>query len=98
MNSHSSELITAYKLVHQYWLIRDPQIRANMINGVGPMKLVKNRMNYSLWPGKRTIKQPDEYNEYTREVNQGAQSDEDGILAFATANQQVLVCNWNTGQ
>ena len=35
-----------------------------MTNGVGPMKLVKNRMNYSLFEGKRTIKHPDEYDKY----------------------------------
>jgi len=62
------------------------------------MGLVLNRMNYSLWSGKRSIKQPDEYDTYKNETIPGSQSDENGILAFATASQQVLVCNWNTGQ
>ena len=61
------------------------------------MQLVKNRMNYSYWAGKRSVKQPDEYDTYQNQVQPGAQQEEDGILAFATANQQVLVSNWNTG-
>ena len=59
-------MVTAYKLVHQHWLIRDSNVRFNMINGVGPMRLVKNRMNYSLWAGKRTLKQADEWDDYNR--------------------------------
>ena len=56
MNGHAADLVTAYKLIHQHWLIKDGNTRQNMINGVGPMRLVKNRMNYSLWNGKRTLK------------------------------------------
>ena len=44
-----------------------------------------------------SVKQPDEYDTYRNQVQPGAQQEEDGILAFATANQQVLVSNWNTG-
>ena len=62
--SQAFDLVSTYKLVHQHWLIKDPQLRANMTNGVGPMKLVKNRLNFSLFQGKRSIKQPDEYDRY----------------------------------
>ena len=55
-------------------------------------------MNYSLWPGKRVLKQPDEFDIYSQTTVKGAESTEDGILAFVTANQQVLVPNWNIGQ
>ena len=58
-----------------------------MINGVGPMRLVKNRMNYSLWAGKRTLKQADEWDDYNRQTIKGSETEEDGILAFATANE-----------
>ena len=69
-----------------------------MTNGVGPMALVKNKMDYALWSGKRTLKQPDEYDSYRGQTIKGVEIEEDGILAFATANEQVLVPNWNTGQ
>ena len=69
-----------------------------MTNGVGPMRYVKNHMNYSLWSGKRTYKQPDDYDRYGNLVATGEELEEDGMLAFATANQQVLVTNWNAGQ
>ena len=62
------------------------------------MRYVKNHMNYSLWSGKRTYKQPDDYDRYGNLVATGEELEEDGILAFATANQQVLVTNWNAGQ
>ena len=61
MNSQSCDLVTAYKLLHQHYLIKDNNIRNNMINGVGPFNIVNNRMNYDIWRGKRTIKQPDEW-------------------------------------
>ena len=64
MNGHAADLVTAYKLIHQHWLIKDANTRQTMINGVGPMRLVKNRMTYSLWAGKRTLKQPDEWDSY----------------------------------
>ena len=69
-----------------------------MINGVGPMRLVKNRMNYALWEGRRSIKYADEFDNNRNAVIKGGENEEDGILAFATANHQVLVTNWNTGQ
>lgn len=68
-----------------------------MANGCGPMHFVKNHMNYSLWSGKRSIKHPDEFDNYGNLIANGDENEEDGILAFATANQQVLVTNWNTG-
>ena len=68
-----------------------------MINGVGPMSYVKNRLSYDVWRGKRTIKQPDEWDSL-RGVNiQGPEMVEDGILAFATAHEQVIIPNWNIG-
>lgn len=45
MASSMYDLVSAYKLVHQHWLIKDVNKRHNMINGVGPMGIVKNRMN-----------------------------------------------------
>ena len=86
MNSQISEVITSYKLVHQHWLIKDPNLRANMTNGIGPMNLVKNRLNFALWPGKRRIKQPDEYDNFRGQLIEGSEQEEDGILCFATAN------------
>jgi len=70
-----------------------------MINGVGPMGFVKNRMNYDLWRGKRVLLHPDYQDNNYRPGNQpGQEVEEDGILAFATANEQVLVVNWNAGE
>lgn len=57
-----------------------------MINGVGPMKLVRNRMDFCKWSGKRTYKVPDEWDNYRSQIVKGAEKEEDGILAFATAN------------
>ena len=86
MNASSSEMVTAYKLIQQHWLIADSQLRFSMTNGVGPMRSVKNHMNYSLWSGKRSIKFPDEFDNYGNLVARGEEQEEDGILAFATAN------------
>ena len=56
-----------------------------MINGCGPMRMVKGHMNYSLWSGKRSIKHPDEHDDYGNLISRGEENEEDGILAFATA-------------
>ena len=61
-------------------------MRHSMINGVGPMHMVKNRMNFAYWPGKRTLAKPDEWDNYRGQTVKGADTEEDGILAFATAN------------
>ena len=44
------------------------------------------------------MKLPDEFDIYSQTTIKGAEVTEDGILAFVTANQQVLVSNWNIGQ
>ena len=98
MNSQTCDLISSYKLVQQHWLIREQNLRMSMINGIGPMNQVKNKLCYALWPGKRTVKYPDEWDSYRSQAVRGQEVEEDGILAFATANQQVLVPNWNVGQ
>ena len=69
-----------------------------MINGVGPMNCVKNRMSHDIWRGKRTIKQPDEWDSRLGVNVRGVEATEDGILAFATAHEQVLIVDWNAGQ
>jgi len=85
MASQTYDLISVYKLVHQHWLIKDVNQRHNMTNGVGPMGLVKNRMSSAQWFGKRSIKMPDEWDSYRSVLNKGAETEEDGILAFPTA-------------
>ena len=45
-----------------------------MTNGVGPMRYVKNHMNYSLWSGKRSVKHPDEYDAYGNLVAKGEEN------------------------
>jgi len=85
--SQNYDLITNYKLVQQHWLIKDNNQRQNMTNGIGPMGLVKNRMNYSLWPGKRTYKMPDDIDSRSGGIIKGIEAEEDGILTFAMANQ-----------
>ena len=76
-------------------------MRYNMINGVGPMQIVKNRMDFCMWPGKRSYRIPDEWsNSNPRGENvfiKGEEKSEDGIIAFATANQFVLVSDYNNG-
>ena len=69
-----------------------------MINGVGPMSYVKNTMSYDVWRGERTIKQPDQWDSQSRVNVPGSEQTEEGILAFATAHEQVIVANWNAGQ
>ena len=54
-----------------------------MTNGIGPMGLVKNRMNYGLWPGKRTYKLPDDIDSRSGATIKGMEAEEDGILTFA---------------
>ena len=62
------------------------------------MGLVKNRMNYSLYPNKRTYRLPDDYDARTGSLQKGVECEENGILTFATAKQQVNISNWNSGQ
>ena len=69
-----------------------------MVNGIGPMGLVKNNMSYSLFPNKRTYRLPDDYAARSGAIMKGAELTEDGILTFATAHKQVNVSNWNAGQ
>jgi len=84
INSQSCDIVTQYKLSQQHWLIKDPQ-RQQMINGIGPMRLVKNRINYALWEGKRTYKLVDEYDSRTGNIIKGKEETQDGILTFATS-------------
>lgn len=89
LNSQSMDLVSCYNLLHQHWLIKDVYLRQNMINGTGPMRMVKNHMNYSIFRGKRSVKKPDEYDHYRNALVKGDTTDEDGIIAFATANDVV---------
>mmetsp|Transcript_27059 Transcript_27059/g.33554 ORF Transcript_27059/g.33554 Transcript_27059/m.33554 type:complete len:100 (+) Transcript_27059:172-471(+) len=69
-----------------------------MINGIGPMHLVKNQMNYSVFPNKRTYRTPDDYDTRTGAPIKGGEFTENGILTFATAQKQVNVSSWLDGQ
>ena len=62
------------------------------------MNLVKNRINYSLYPSKRTYRLSDEYDAMSGGYVQGPEYTEDGILTFATAHKQVSIKDWNIGQ
>ena len=61
------------------------------------MNLVKNRLDYCMWSGKRSYKVPDEWDNHRGVLIKGEEREEDGIVAFATANQFVLVPNFNSG-
>ena len=62
------------------------------------MRLVKNRMDFSLYPNKRTYKTPDTFDNHRGSLRKGAEITEDGILTFATAQKQVHISDWNIGQ
>ena len=83
--SQACDIITHYKLVQQHWIIKDVNARQQMINGVGPMRLVKNNLSYSYFTGKRMVQKPDEMDTYRNQVIPGSIDTQDGILAFVTA-------------
>ena len=66
-----------------------------MIPGVGPMRQVKSNLSYSVFYGSRTVKFPDTYNKYQREMQKGKEEHQNGLLVFATAHGQVMIQNWN---
>ena len=97
INALSCDIISKYKLLQQHWLIKDPQLRNSMTNGIGPMGLVKNKMSFSLFPNERKYRLPDDYAPRSGAILKGAEVTENGILTFATAHRQVNVCNWSSG-
>ena len=62
------------------------------------MSCVKNHQSYDIWRGKRTIQKPESWDALKSLILRGgSETNQDGILAFATAHEQVLVPNWNAG-
>ena len=59
------------------------------------MRQVKSNMSYSVFHGSRTVKFPDTYNQYHKKVVKGKEENHNGLLVFATANDQVMIENWN---
>ena len=97
MTSNQSQIVTKYVLNRQRWLLNDEHERNRMFKGVGPMGLTINRLMSSAFYGKRTVKQPDEWNKYRQAYTRGEEIEEDGVLVYATANNMVFVPDWNKG-
>ena len=86
---------TKYNLNKQQWLIDDQQRRNQMIAGVGPMRQVKQNMSYSMFHGSRKVKKADRWNAYEKRLIPQEEVNQNGLLVFATAHDQVMIENWN---
>ena len=67
----------------------------NMWSGVGPMGQTISKVNYSVFYSKRTIKRPDEWNNYSQKSIRGQDVVDDGIQVYATSQNMVTVNNFN---
>lgn len=55
----NSQITTSYILSYQKWLIEDHQRKQDSVDGIGPLRLVRNKMAHAAYKGKRTIKHPE---------------------------------------
>ena len=96
VQSDCNKCETRYSLKSQVYLCEDPQDRFRNFGGIGPLNLVKSKMNYSVFPKvQRHI--TTKYDSYAQRHVIVSEDEYNGVIAYVHGRGLIAVKNWLSG-